>query len=1055
MINFTNHKRFDLNSTTLLRSVFSSGQTMLLATLLVSGLTTTAQTGPGGVGSSATNRLWVVAGESAYTDAGTTQATNGQSVQQWSDLSGNGDHLTQTTSDRRPLLTTGIGSINNHAALTFDGSNDLLDGAMGGTFTNTSLFVIGNFSVADQTTFDYMINIGSDYTDGVSLGRNTSERYYSYTEGSTRSGPVLNTDYMMFHQYFTGSAPYHFLRINGSTQTVGSPSAQINIGSNIRIGAMLFSSGVHYLTGNVAEVILYDTDLNTTQRILVENYLDAKYGLGSSSDKYGFETNHGNDVAGIGQESAGDNHTDARGGSIVQVNNASDLEDGEYMLWGHDGAGTGNNSTETPASYSGDGLRLDQEWRVDLSGGDGSVGTVDITFDMAGIGFGVDPNDYDLLSDSDGNFSAGSTVHATAPTINGDEITFSGVTLADGDYFTIGNTNDVDDCIAVTSNSWGSAIWTCGADPDSTANVLISDGTTITITGTESANDFAIEMDGGAGGGSVVMNANSTLIVKGDFDAQSGSSLTMGSGSTIILRGTGGQQTFTNSTGSTLSLYNLEINNADGVVLASDDFELNNALTLTNGDLSNNTNFTFLSTVTRTAHVDPVPNGSSLAGSGDYHVQRFIAARTANWNDIASSGVDTDLEDLDGEIFTSGITGSDGYAVGSGGGSFVSIFYYDETGTPDDYVAPSSTADAFEIGRGYEVWLADDPSNWDAKAWSLTGDIDLSAAAISVNSADSRWNLLGNPYPAFLDFEAIAATSGGIDNDEYWYYDANTSTYISVSGGGSYLPPGQGFWVQTTGITELNINPSSHILSGENSSDFFKSAEKPELKVYLKNENEPFASAVYVRQNPTAFVGKDDMDIPPLRLPDPRACHMVIEQGADESMVNYVSTDEPVIELPLKVETGLSGEYTLSLQGLEYFKDYKCVNLYNEETGEQIAMSSESAYGFTIDDVSSIVNMKLVLSKEDQVDCEAPVQVTDESVTVWSDNKTVYVDFYLDRTAEAEIEIFNVLGKRVYNQSSNVSYARKRLDLSNAESGVYFVTVSINGSSTTDKIVLK
>jgi hypothetical protein len=52
---------------------------------------------------------WYVADTDVFSDAGTTPATDGQTVQQWNDQSGNGDHISQATGGDRPAFrATGI-----------------------------------------------------------------------------------------------------------------------------------------------------------------------------------------------------------------------------------------------------------------------------------------------------------------------------------------------------------------------------------------------------------------------------------------------------------------------------------------------------------------------------------------------------------------------------------------------------------------------------------------------------------------------------------------------------------------------------------------------------------------------------------------------------------------------------------------------------------------------------------------------------------------------------------------------------------------------------------
>src|SRR5689334_14409355 len=101
---------------------------------LITAHTLFAQTGPGGVGSSATNVLWLKA------DAGTSTTVNFGAVSQWDDMSGNGNHATQPTSSQQPLFTTSL--INTMPALFFDNANspnnDLLSIADANNLDNTS-----------------------------------------------------------------------------------------------------------------------------------------------------------------------------------------------------------------------------------------------------------------------------------------------------------------------------------------------------------------------------------------------------------------------------------------------------------------------------------------------------------------------------------------------------------------------------------------------------------------------------------------------------------------------------------------------------------------------------------------------------------------------------------------------------------------------------------------------------------------------------------------------------------------------------------------------------
>jgi hypothetical protein len=78
-----------------------------------------SQTGPGGVGSSTNNSLWLRADAGTFSDAGSTPALNNVRVQQWNDQSGNARNASQSTLLNRPFFHLNVN--NGRPALRFTG----------------------------------------------------------------------------------------------------------------------------------------------------------------------------------------------------------------------------------------------------------------------------------------------------------------------------------------------------------------------------------------------------------------------------------------------------------------------------------------------------------------------------------------------------------------------------------------------------------------------------------------------------------------------------------------------------------------------------------------------------------------------------------------------------------------------------------------------------------------------------------------------------------------------------------------------------------------------
>lgn len=229
------------------------------------------------------------------------------------------------------------------------------------------------------------------------------------------------------------------------------------------------ATGTSRFIGDLAEMIYYnDPDLNVTRRKVVENYLAAKYRLvfaDVADQLFDYEATHNYEVVGIGGAGTGDFHLDSQGPGRVRVRKPSDASEGEYLFLGHNN-GVLTNSNNVPVDFS---YRMTRTWKVDKSGGD--VGKLILSIDASTFSNG-DGYDIELLIDDDGDFS-NARRHSTGREYDPayEIITFSDVTLNDGEYFTLG----------LTINYWSGTISTNWSNPDNWRGRLPLPGNTVAI----------------------------------------------------------------------------------------------------------------------------------------------------------------------------------------------------------------------------------------------------------------------------------------------------------------------------------------------------------------------------------------------------------------------------------------------------------------------------------------------------------------------------------------------------------------------------------------------
>ncbi len=412
-----------------------------------------SQTGPGGVGNSTSNEIWLPVEVNCYTDAGTTLGVNNSNIQQWNDISGNANNAIQTDNSFKPNLN--INALNGFSTLTFDGSNDRILSTGVTSNSQATIFVVVQFNNFTNTndgifqgspagnafsTLEKSIGMWINTSNGRIWGRgrqtnNTNRNISQTTALSTGQFYIITQDYngTSIDKYVDGTA--------AGTVTYNNT---LNSWSDFGIGRQ----GTETLDGDLSELIVHRVSLNSAARIISENYLASKYGLTLSNNDLYDEDNVGNgnydfEVAGIGRVDASNIHSDAQGTGIVRILNPTGLGNDEFLIWGHDnGVQQATETTDIPAGIQ---ARFERVWRaseVNSSGTAVDVGNIDVRFDLTGLG-SVTASDLRLLidTDNDGVFNDEPPISG-ATSLGSNIYEFTGVTgIANNLRFTLATIN--------------------------------------------------------------------------------------------------------------------------------------------------------------------------------------------------------------------------------------------------------------------------------------------------------------------------------------------------------------------------------------------------------------------------------------------------------------------------------------------------------------------------------------------------------------------------------------------------------------------------------------
>lgn len=446
-------------------------------------------------------------------DFGTDVSVGGELVASWVD-NGLGNNATSTGTARPAFVEN---AINGNPALDFDGSNDYIGGAAGFytqeyfivldpdiTYTSSSAggIVVG-FESGDFSAFGLGDVTGAFTNEVVTHLLQASTSYRSAQTGSASySTPVLfnareNASDNGQNIYADGAL------ISNSEANASSYSTLSN--RAYRLGQDLNGS-TDYFNGKIAEIISFSQPLNDEAHRNIETYLAIKYGISLDISSEGYtvdgveiysNSSFANDIAGIGanneqgltQSASSSLNTSA----VITVSDPGALQNGDYLLWGHNGGGVTATTSGLPATLT---ERLNRKWSIAETG---DVGTVTITADLSGYGFSsYELVDFSLILDSDSDFGNGVDRIVSATSFQGDVVVFENVEVSGSLYVGIGTGCD----FSADSDSDGIPDYfelAYGTDPSSNNSPIVAGNEDDNLDGSNPAvgmNDTGINGDG-------------------------------------------------------------------------------------------------------------------------------------------------------------------------------------------------------------------------------------------------------------------------------------------------------------------------------------------------------------------------------------------------------------------------------------------------------------------------------------------------------------------------------------------------------------------------------
>ena len=324
--------------------------------------------------------------------------------------------------------------------------------------------------------------------------------------------------------------------------------------------------------------------------------------------------------------------------------------------------------------------------------------------------------------------------------------------------------------------------------------------------------------------------------------------------------------------------------------------------------------------------------------------------------------------------------------------------------------------DELFVGQGYMArW-----TSATIRPLVFTGPINqgnVVANVIRTDGAGYGWNLVGNPYPTAVDWDALIINNV---EDGFWMWDHSTSTWgtygnvsgIALNNGSSQIPSNHGIQIKVIqGVTTGSIT-------------FTPSAMEPNSVTYLRDKNN--AKVPYVKLAGVKNDMKDEFAIALTENMAPGINYdMEKKLSSNENFIEfYIDNGDMLcaikgyeydkeIEIPIGFKTEQVGDFSIEL--IENTAGITVLLIDNELVNKEITnLSEEISYSFTVGTAGNNNDRFILRLIGELDDVGIENKESNSLINVYSENKIVKIDVpHLPDQTEVEFEMFDISGQLI------------------------------------------
>lgn len=348
---------------------------------------------------------------------------------------------------------------------------------------------------------------------------------------------------------------------------------------------------------------------------------------------------------------------------------------------------------------------------------------------------------------------------------------------------------------------------------------------------------------------------------------------------------------------------------------------------------------------------------------------------------------------------------------------------------------------------------------------SFSGNLNSGSKSIALSkkgSTSAGFNLVGNPYPSYLNWTETLANSANCSTT-IWYRTNSAGvysfqTYNASSGIGvpsttsEYIPPMQAFWVRTSvdGSTlAINNSARSH---GDGSSNLLKkSAGAVKITgqlVRLQVSNGSNTDETVIYSNPNADNGFDNYDSPKMLANNVNVPEIFTMSGTEKLVINGMKTITENTEIPVGFATGTSNKFTLVATELKNLESGTHIILKDNLLNKENELTEGITYNFSSDVTTpGTGRFSLIFRTTESTTGISENNLLDKQVFVNSENMIV-----IATSKKCNYTIYNSIGQKV---NEGFTSGNPTIVPGKYKPGIYIVKLSGDSLNYSSKVIIK